>query len=98
MLAQQELVNLRVIRTDSVATKRVYSGKHLLSNKVFCDDCDVNFRRIHWNNRGFKSIVCRCISRLENTGVACKARTVNELLLKEVIVEAINKLPSDKTS
>ena len=98
MLAQQELVNLRVIRTDSVATKRVYSGKHILSNKIFCGDCGVSFRRIHWNNRGCKSIVWRCISRLENTGVACKARTVNEILLQDIIVQSINKLLSDKTS
>lgn len=39
-----------------------------------------------------------CINRLENTGIACKARTVNELLLQDIIVAAINKLIDDKTS
>ena len=63
-----------------------------------CGECGIGFRRIHWNNRGCKSIVWRCISRLENTGVACKARTVNELLLQDIIVEAINKLLGDKSS
>ena len=98
MLVQQELVNRRIAKTDSAGMKRVYSGSHILSGKVFCGECGVGFRRIHWNNRGCKSIVWRCISRLENTVIACKARTVNELLLKEVIIEAINKLLSDKTS
>ena len=34
------------------------------------------FRRVHWNNRGKKSIVWRCVSRLENTGLFCDARNV----------------------
>lgn len=53
---------------------------------------------IHWNNRGCRSYSWRCITYLENTGIACKARTVNELLLQNIIVGAINKLLSDKTS
>lgn len=98
MLVQQELINRRLVKTDSAGKKRVYSGSHILSQKVICGGCGVAFRRIHWNNRGCRSIVWRCISRLENTGIACKARTVNELLLQDIIVEAINKLLSDKTS
>lgn len=98
MLVQQELINRRLVKTDSAGKKRVYSGSHILSQKVICGGCGVAFRRIHWNNRGCRSIVWRCISRLENTGIACKARTVNELLLQDIIVGAINKLLSDKTS
>lgn len=59
---------------------------------VFCGDCGEFFRRVHWNNRGCKSIVWRCCSRLEATGHACHARTVNEELLKEVAIEAINQV------
>lgn len=56
------------------------------------------FRRIHWNNRGCKSIVWRCVSRLEpsSSTESCKARTVNEQVLQSVIVQAINKMLSDK--
>ena len=59
---------------------------------VFCGECGEFFRRVHWSNRGCKSIVWRCCSRLESTGHVCHARTVNEEHLKEVVVEAINQV------
>lgn len=55
------------------------------------------FRRLHWNNRGSKSIVWRCISKLESTGLECHARTINELDLQEIVVVALNKLLGDKS-
>ena len=60
--------------------------------------CGEMFRRIHWNNRGCKSIVWRCISRLEPTGQECHARTVNEMVLENVVVQAINTLLGDKST
>ena len=39
------------------------------------------FRRVYWNNSGKKSIVWRCVSRLESTGLSCNARTVGEDIL-----------------
>lgn len=56
------------------------------------------FRRLHWSNRGVKSIVWRCISRLEPTGQECHARTVNETVLENVVVQAINTLLGDKST
>ena len=56
------------------------------------------FRRLHWNNRGVKSIVWRCISRLESTGLECHARTINELVLQDAVVKAINQMLGDKSS
>ncbi len=58
--------------------------------------CGEIFRRVHWNNRGKKSIVWRCVSRLESTGLTCKARTVPEEMLCSTIVEAVNKLLAQK--
>ena len=58
----------------------------------WCLRCGEFFRRVHWNNRGCKSIVWRCCSRLESTGHVCHARTVNEEFLKEVTIEAINQV------
>lgn len=55
------------------------------------------FRRLHWNNRGVKSIVWRCISKLEPTGLECHARTVNELDLQEIVLTALNELLGDKS-
>jgi site-specific DNA recombinase len=54
------------------------------------------FSRVHWNNRGKKSIVWRCASRLENTGLFCDARTVLESAIEQVLVTAINNTLSSK--
>ena len=53
---------------------------------------------MHWNNRGKKSIVWRCASRLENTGLFCDARTVPENQIEQVLVTAINQTLCDKDS
>ena len=65
------------------------------SQMIVCGECGEQFRRIHWNNRGCKSIVWRCVSRLEPTGHECHARTVNELELQRVVVAALNELLGD---
>jgi site-specific DNA recombinase len=54
--------------------------------------CGEIYRRVHWNNRGKKSIVWRCVSRLENTGLTCHSRTVLEDMIGLATVDAINKL------
>ncbi|WP_242828946.1 hypothetical protein [Catonella morbi] len=56
------------------------------------------FRRIHWNNRGYKSIVWCYLSRLEPTGQECHARTVNETVLENMVVQAINTLLGGKST
>ena len=58
--------------------------------------CGEIFRRVHWNNRGKNSIVWRCVSRLENTGLFCDARTVLESDPERLTVEAINQVLTDK--
>jgi len=65
---------------------------------VFCGDCGELYRRVHWNNHGCKSIVWRCISRLEPTSAEknCTNRTVNELLLQEVTVNAFNQILTER--
>ncbi len=63
---------------------------------IVCGECGEQFRRIHWNNRGCKSIVWQCVSRLEPTGHECHARTVNELELQRVVVAALNELLGDR--
>ena len=55
-------------------------------------ECGELFRRVHWNNHGCRSIVWRCLSRLQSTGVVCHARTVNEEVLKKVVMQAFNEL------
>ena len=94
----EELVRRRVVKTSANGKKRSYSCNHCFAQIVICGECGEMFRRIHWNNRGCKSIVWRCISRLEPTGQECHARTVNETILENVVVQAINTLLSDKST
>ena len=47
-----------------------------------------------WNSRGSKSVVWRCITRMDSPS-KCQARTVKEDMLHEVIVEVINSLIED---
>ena len=94
---QEELVRRRVVKTSANGKKLSYSCNHCFSQIVICGECGEMFRRLHWNNRGVKSIVWRCISRLESTGLECHARTVNELDLQEIVLTALNELLSDKS-
>lgn len=96
LLVQEELVRRRVVRTSKNGKRRSYSCKHCFAQMVFCGDCGEFYRRVHWNNRGCKSIVWRCCSRLENTGHACRSRTVNEGLLEQVSIDAINQVLCEK--
>ena len=54
---QEELVHRRVVKTSANGKKRSYSCNHCFAQIVVCGDCGEMFRRIHWNNRGCKSIV-----------------------------------------
>lgn len=95
---QEELVRRRVVKTSANGKKRSYSCNHCFAQIVICGECGEMFRRIHWNNRGCKSIVWRCLSRLEPTGQECHARTINETILENVVVQAINMLLGDKST
>ena len=59
---QNELVRRRRVTTTSSGRKCSFSGHHVFSQMVFCGECGELFRRVHWNNRGVKSIVWRCCS------------------------------------
>ena len=96
LLVQEELVRRRVVHTSDNGKRHCYSCKHCFSQIVICGECGEFFRRVHWNNRGCKSIVWRCCSRLEATGHACHSRTVNETLLEQVVIDAINRVLCQK--
>ncbi len=95
---QEESVRRRVVKTSANSKKCSYSCNHCFSQIVICRECGEMFRRLHWNNREVKSIIWRCISRLESTGLECHARTINELTLQDTVVKAINQMLGDKSS
>lgn len=96
MQVQEELVRRANLYTGKNGKKRVYSSKYALSSIVFCGCCGEIYRRVHWNNRGCKSIVWRCVSRLEEKESDCTSPTVNEEILQESVVTAINELLASK--
>lgn len=95
---QAELVRRRVVHVSPTGKKRSFSCNHCFAQMVFCGDCGELYRRVHWNNHGCKSIVWRCISRLEPTSAEknCTNRTVNELLLQEVTIKAFNQILTER--
>lgn len=98
MQVQAELVRRRVVHVSPTGKKRSFSCNHCFAQMVFCGDCGELYRRVHWNNHGCKSIVWRCISRLEPTSAEknCTNRTVNELLLQEVTVKAFHQILTER--
>jgi hypothetical protein len=70
---------------------------HCFYNMIICVNCGEVFRRVHWNNRGKKSIVWICVIRLKNTGLFCDARTIADIdtRLQELQSELL-KLASSK--
>ena len=98
MQVQAELVRRRKVHTGPNGQKRIYSGNNCFSQMIVCGECGELYRRVHWNNHGCKSIVWRCISRLEpsRASMNCTSRTVKEELLQEVTVKAFNRILTDR--
>ena len=93
----KDIFSRNIVRDDQEAYRRVCVHNRDFSIKVY--------RNVQtytgWNlqaNRGKKSVVWRCVSRLENTGPFCEARTVPESQIEQVLVTAINQTLCDKDS
>ncbi len=67
MKAQEEMA-WRGSQVDCKGRKRGFSSNHCFTGLICCAECGEQFRRIHWNNRGCKSVVWRCITRLDSSG------------------------------
>jgi len=91
MQVQEELVRRANLRIGKNGSKRVYSSKYALSSIVFCGECGEIYRRVHWNNRGKKSIVWRCVGRLEEKDSKCGSPTILESDLQDGVLKAINQ-------
>ena len=88
-------VQAEIARRANILTegkKRVYSARYALSSLVICGHCGDIYRRIKWNNRGCKSTVWRCVSRVlkKSSGIDCPARTIHEEDLQAAVVTAVN--------
>ena len=76
MRVQEEMAR-RSSERDLNGRRQGSSANHAFSHMVTCERCGKHFRRLHWNNRGKKTIVWRRKTRLEDK-TRCPARTVSE--------------------
>ncbi|WP_018659241.1 recombinase family protein [Allofustis seminis] len=95
MRVQEEKLR-RANMTSGKGKRRVYSSKYALSSIVYCSNCGDIYRRIKWNNRGKKSTVWRCCTRVQQGPKACNADTIKEEDLHQVTIDAINRLIEEK--
>ncbi len=95
-LKVQEEIARRGSERDCLGKKRGFSSNHCFSQMVYCAECGEQYRRIHWNNRGKKSIVWRCTTRLHDKE-KCRAKTVSEALLQEAFLYAVNEMLGDSS-
>ena len=98
MRVQSEIARRANLNPDG--KRRVYSSKYALSGMVFCGHCGDIYRRVKWNNRGCKSTVWRCVSKVlkGKMDFDCPARTVKEEVLQGSIVTAVNDAYARKTT
>lgn len=90
MQVQEEMLRRVNLHSGADRKKRVYSSKYALSSIVYCPKCGDIYRRIAWNNRGKRSFVWRCVTRVEHGPERCDAPTVAETELQEAVIKAIN--------
>lgn len=90
LMVQEEMAR-RSEQNACFGRRKNFSANHPFSKIVFCAECGEEFRRIHWNNRGNKSIVWRCLTRLEHKD-QCRARTVSEETLISAFLDALNEM------
>lgn len=70
--------------------RRIYSSRYALSSICTCMKCGDIYRRVVWNNRGQKSVVWRCCTRMEKGPSACSAPTIPEEELQQAVVDAMD--------
>lgn len=87
-LMVQEEIARRSEQNVCFGRKKGFGANHAFSQIVFCADCGEEFCRI---NRGKKSVVCRCRTRLEHKD-QCHARTVSEETLISAFLDTLNEM------
>ena len=90
MRVQSEIARRANLNPDG--KRRIYSSRYALSGMVYCGHCGDIYRRGKWNNRGCKSTVWRCVSRVlkKDVDFDCPARTVKEEVLQGAVLTAVN--------
>lgn len=90
MRVQEEMTRRSVLHFEN--KKRTYSSKYALSCLCTCGKCGDVYRRVVWNNRGKRSAVWRCSTRVYEGPEACDAPTIPEEDIQRMLMDAINKV------
>lgn len=96
MQVQEEMIRRSNLHSGKDRKKRVYSSKYALSSIVYCSKCGEIYRRVVWNNRGNKSVVWRCCTRMGNGPGTCDADAIHESELQSLVIRAINRVLARK--
>src|SRR5574344_1012328 len=91
---QEEMKRRSLLFKGKEGRRRIYSSKYALSSITFCSNCGDIYRRTYWTNRGKKSTVWRCVTRLEEGPKGCTSRTISEEDLHAAVAEAFNQVLS----
>ena len=73
-----------------------YSGKHVLSNLLFCGECGTAYRRCVWTQHGVKRPVWRCVSRLDYGKKFCTQSPTMEWELAPMLGESMSLADMDR--
>lgn len=74
-----------------------YASKYALSERLVCGECGTLYRRCSWKGNEKPRIVWRCVSRLDYGKKYChNSPTMDEELLQQAILEAINSAASSR--
>lgn len=93
MQVQEEIARRGMLK-DSLGRRKCFSAAHAFSQITFCANCGAEFSRLHWNNRGKKSIVWRCGKRVEDHTKCC-ARTMKENDLQQAFLDSLQMMIGD---
>ena len=93
LLVQDEMARRSSMSSEGGAC--LHRAYNALSGLVVCGQCGAPFRRVKWNNRGCRSVVWRCRTRLDQKD-GCSARTMKEEEIRDAVLEAVNSIFSDK--
>lgn len=91
---QEEMKRRSLLFKGENGRRRIYSSKYALSAITFCSECGDIYRRTYWNNRGKKSVVWRCVTRIDNGPKGCTSRTISEVDLHAAVAESFNQVLS----
>ena len=99
----QEELSRRNARTPlSQKTALTATGKYskyALTDVLICEECGSRYKRVTWSARGKKSIVWRCVNRLDHGIEYFKSSpTLHEEALHKAIVRALNRFNAEDES